>query len=143
VGFIDNNNNNNTGNNSNNTYHIKMAALEELRYALKVKRINDELLEHLASTLRWLLRYGEINNITLPEKDKIVLALDRAMKIAGKLPSSQTSATHLSTPKDNTPEDYRTIIIIILLFGWRLLLDQLILRCIASGVYHHPFVIKG
>lgn len=40
----------NTGNDdSNNTYHIKMAVLEELRHALKVKQINDELLEHLAS----------------------------------------------------------------------------------------------
>jgi hypothetical protein len=34
-----------------NTYHIKMAVLEELRHTLKLKRINDELLEHLASTL--------------------------------------------------------------------------------------------
>ena len=43
----------NTGNDdSNNTYHIKMAVLEELRHALKVKRINDELLEHLASNLK-------------------------------------------------------------------------------------------
>jgi hypothetical protein len=42
-----------------NTYHIKMAVLEELRHTLKVKRINDELLEHLASTLGWLLRYAE------------------------------------------------------------------------------------
>ena len=75
----------NTGNDDiNNTYHIKMAVLEELRHTLKVKRINDELLEHLASTLRWLLRYAEINNIILPEKDKIVLALDRAMEIAEK-----------------------------------------------------------
>lgn len=40
----------NTGNDDiNNTYHIKMAVLEELRHTLKVKRINDELLEHLAS----------------------------------------------------------------------------------------------
>jgi hypothetical protein len=63
-----------TDNNSIDTYHIKMAAAEELRNALKLKRINEELLEHLASTLRWLLKYGEINNITLPEKDKIALA---------------------------------------------------------------------
>ena len=66
-----------------------MAVLEELRHTLKVKRINDELLEHLASTLGWLLRYAEKNNIALPEKDKIVLALDRAMEIAEKLPSHQ------------------------------------------------------
>jgi hypothetical protein len=81
-----------------NTYHIKMAVLEELRHTLKVKRINDELLEHLASTLRWLLRYAETNNITLPEKDKIVLALDRAMEIAEKLPTKDEQ------PHRNTSE---------------------------------------
>ena len=95
-----------TGNDdsNNNTYHIKMAVLEDLRHTLKVKRINDELLEHLASTLRWLLRYGEINNIMLPEKDKIILALDRAVEIAEKLPRSPTT---LQQPK-KTPDDCNT-----------------------------------
>ncbi len=90
-------------------------AAEELRDALKLKRINEELLEHLASTLRWLLGYGEINNIRLPEKDKIALALDRAMEIAEKLPSSPTNNTHFSTPKRDTHEYDGTIFIIIFL----------------------------
>ncbi|MFL6458885.1 MAG: hypothetical protein ACJ71G_18195 [Nitrososphaeraceae archaeon] len=85
-----------------NTYHIKMAVLEELRHTLKVKRINDELLEHLASTLRWLLRYAETNNITLPEKDKIVLALDRAMEIAEKLPPTKLQQPEKTPDEDNT-----------------------------------------
>jgi hypothetical protein len=59
-----------------------MAALEQLRYAVKVRSINDELLEHLASTLWWLLHYAAKNNIDLPGKNKISLALDRAIGIA-------------------------------------------------------------
>ncbi len=35
-------------------YHIKWAAMEELREALKLKEINEELLDQLASSLRWL-----------------------------------------------------------------------------------------
>jgi hypothetical protein len=31
--------------------HISIAALQELQYALKLKRINDELLEYLSSFL--------------------------------------------------------------------------------------------
>ena len=54
--------------------------------------------------MRWLLRYDEINNILLPEKDKIVLALDRAMKIAEKLPSSPTE---MQQP-DKTPDESNT-----------------------------------
>ena len=96
---------------SNNTYHIKMAVLEELRHTLKVKRINDELLEHLASTLRWIIRYSETNNITLPEKDKIVLALDRAMEITEKLPTS------LQQP-DKTPDDCNTTKLLVVLQSW-------------------------
>ena len=92
----------NTGNDDiNNTYHIKMAVLEELRHTLKVKRINDELLEHLASTLRWPLRYGEINSIILPEKDKIALALERAMEIAEKLPSHQPNCNNQNKQSSN------------------------------------------
>jgi hypothetical protein len=67
-----------------------MAVVEELRYALKLKRINDELLEHLVSTLRWLVRYGEKNNMALPDKDKILFALNRAAEIADKLPSASS-----------------------------------------------------
>jgi hypothetical protein len=48
-------------------------------------------LEHLASTLRWILRYAEINHIVLPEKDKFVIELDSIMDIAHKLPRSPTN----------------------------------------------------
>ena len=40
--------------NNNNNYHIKMAAFHELQEAL-IKRVNDELLEHLVSSIRWLV----------------------------------------------------------------------------------------
>jgi NTP pyrophosphatase (non-canonical NTP hydrolase) len=95
----------------NSIIYTQMAVLEQLRYAVKVRRVNDELLEHLASTLWWLLHYAAKNNIDLPDKDKISLALDRAMEIARKQPRSRAT-THFSTPKRDTPEDDRTINII-------------------------------
>jgi hypothetical protein len=96
------------------SFYTQMAALQQLRYAVKVRQVNDELLEHLASTLRWLLHYAAKNNIDLPDKDKISLALERAMEIARKQPRSRAK-THFSTPKNDTPEDDRTIIIIIII----------------------------
>jgi NTP pyrophosphatase (non-canonical NTP hydrolase) len=86
----------------NSIIYTQMAVLEQLRYAVKVRRVNDELLEHLASTLWWLLHYAAKNNIDLPDKDKISLALDRAMEIARKQPRSRAT-THFSTPKRDTP----------------------------------------
>ena len=35
------------------TDYIKLAAFQELKDALQVKRVNDELLEYLSSSLRW------------------------------------------------------------------------------------------
>jgi hypothetical protein len=62
-----------------------LAAYQELKDAIKIKRINDELLEYLVSTLRWLIHYSEKNHIPLPERDKIENIVDKAMTIAEKL----------------------------------------------------------
>ena len=66
--------------------------------------------------MRWLLRYDEINNILLPEKDKIVLALDRAMEIAEKLPSSPTEMQqpHKTLDESNTTKSLVTTRILVI-----------------------------
>jgi hypothetical protein len=74
--------------------HVKLAAFQELQDALKIKRVNDELLEFLTSSLRWLMHYSQKNNLPLPEKDRIVDILDRVMAISGKLPPSPTRNQH-------------------------------------------------
>ncbi len=72
------------------------------------QKVNDKLLEHLASTFRWLLYYSETNNIDLSDKDKIIDALDRAMIVVSKLPRSANTTTHFSSPKHDTHEDDKT-----------------------------------
>jgi adenylate cyclase len=68
--------------------HIKLAAFQELQEVLRIKRVNDELLEHLLSSLRWILHYAKKNNLDVPEKDKIITLLDKGMEISNKLPQS-------------------------------------------------------
>jgi hypothetical protein len=77
----------------NSDLHIKLAAFQELQYALKVKRVNEELLEQLTSSLRWLLHYRQKYNIPLPEIDKILDMLNRITTIADKLPCSSSLPT--------------------------------------------------
>lgn len=72
----------------NTYYHIKMAAFQELQEALQIKNVNDELLEFLISSLRWLLHYETKHNIQLPEKEKISEIVSKGMEIAAKLPSN-------------------------------------------------------
>lgn len=84
-------------------YHIKMQEIQELREAVKLKRINEELLEQLASSLRWLLHHSQKYNIPLPETDKIIALLERTMEITDKLPDYHSQMnTQNETLKDGT-----------------------------------------
>jgi hypothetical protein len=47
--------------------HTMMAAWQELQYALKMKRVNEELLEHLTSSIRYLIHNSKKYNIPLPD----------------------------------------------------------------------------
>lgn len=60
--------------------------VERLRNTLKVKQVNDELLQHLESSLRWVIHYCRKNNIPLPEEDKIIDLCNKAIEIEKKLP---------------------------------------------------------
>jgi hypothetical protein len=66
--------------------HMKMAAFQELKQALETKKVNDELLESLASNLRWILHYCKKHNIPIPERDKIIELMDKVIEIEDKLP---------------------------------------------------------
>ncbi len=70
----------------NSIQHMKMAAYQELRDAKQIKKVNDELLEFLAASLRWIIRYCQRHDMPVPEKDKIIELMDRAMAIEDKLP---------------------------------------------------------
>jgi hypothetical protein len=74
-----------------NPGHVMTAAYQELTHAIKFKRINEELLEYLCSSIGWLLHYSKKNNIALPERDKIEEFVSRAIAIADKLPRSDAA----------------------------------------------------
>ena len=88
---------------ANGDYHIKMQAIQELKEAVTIKKANEELLDYFTSSLRWLIHYSEKNNIPLPEKDKIIKAVERAMEIANK-----TAPTNLQQPDATTEQDNGT-----------------------------------
>ena len=70
--------------------YTEIAAIEKLRYGMRVAEVNEELLEQLTSSLRWLLHYSKKHNIPLPETDKISLMLLRTMEITDKIPSNES-----------------------------------------------------
>jgi hypothetical protein len=66
--------------------HIKSATIQELQDAVRIRRVNMELLEYLTSSLRWILRYCQKHNMEIPEKDRIMEIIDRATEIDNKTP---------------------------------------------------------
>lgn len=65
--------------------------VERLRNTLRIKRVNDELLEYLTSSLRWVIHYCEKHDIPLPEQDKIIDLCNKAIAIEKKFPSNELS----------------------------------------------------
>lgn len=65
--------------------HTMLAAYHELKDAIKIKRVNDELLEYLVSSLQWLVRYSKKNHLPLPDIDKIEETINRAINTVEKL----------------------------------------------------------
>jgi hypothetical protein len=69
-----------------NIDHMTTAAIHELQDAVKIRHVNMELLQYLTSSLRWVLRYCQKHNIEIPDKDKIMELIDRAIEIDNKTP---------------------------------------------------------
>jgi hypothetical protein len=67
------------------TNYTELAAFQKLQEVLRIKKINEELLEYLGSSLCYILHYSKKNRIPLPDLDKIEQIVDRAMGISDKL----------------------------------------------------------
>jgi hypothetical protein len=100
--------------------YIKLQEIAELRNTLKIKELNEELLEHLQLSIMYILKYCDEQKVPLPDMDRIESILDRAddliyqLRKEGRIPPNTVNTTHFSTPKRDTPEDDRTIGVIIL-----------------------------
>lgn len=92
---------------------VENAAVEKLRYALKVKQLNDELLEQLTSSLRWLIHYSDKYGIVLPEKNRIIILIGRVLEIEAKLPTSSEQPNR-NTSKGNTTTSVVTTNILVI-----------------------------
>ena len=80
---------------------LNPSIIEEMRYALRIKRVNEEMLEYLSSSLRWLMRYADKQGIQLPEKERILSIVESVMVLAEKIP---TSSPAVKQPR-KYPED--------------------------------------
>jgi hypothetical protein len=64
---------------------MKIALAQEWQEILKFKKINEDLMEHLCSSIPWIIRYSRNNNYPLPEIDRMEDMLNKAMSLTEKL----------------------------------------------------------
>ena len=88
----------------NSIYHIKLAAFQELKEALETKRMNDELLEYLASSLRFIIRYSKKYNIPIPESDKILDMIYKIINIENKNSPTENQQRNKTTDNETEPK---------------------------------------
>ena len=82
-------------------YNLKIELVNELRDTLKLKRANEELLEILDSTLRWIVEYCERNQMPIPEPSRLGVRLETVREAVSKfLPNENQQGKN---PNDNPP----------------------------------------
>jgi hypothetical protein len=57
-------------------YDIMNKALMEYENARRLKRINQELYDHLSGSIYYLLKYSEKYSLTLPKKDELIRLIE-------------------------------------------------------------------
>lgn len=61
-----------------NETDVLKQTLEEYQKALRLKKMNNELLEHLKGSLFWIFRYSEKYGIPIPKKDELLRMAEKA-----------------------------------------------------------------
>ena len=75
-------------------------------------KTNGELLEHLESTMRWLLHHCEKNGINLPNEYQLRRSVERAQELIQKLPTNQPIVnTNNNSQEDNSTYKIKSYIL--------------------------------
>lgn len=97
--------------------YIKLQEIEELRQAIKIKQVNEELLETLASNVLWIVRYSHKYGIPLRESDRIKSILEKAQNLLSQIYPEETSPDFEHSKYHPKDEHYQLIRIFILPIG--------------------------
>jgi hypothetical protein len=89
-------------------YRLLQDALNTMRYAQSLKRLNQELYDQLCGSIVYLVKYCEKNNLTLPNKEALLGLVIKSHSYIDNIkekqmpPLSPKSEHPSTTPKDST-----------------------------------------
>jgi hypothetical protein len=61
-----------------NEYRLMQDSLNTMRYALSIKRLSEELYDHLCDSIIYIVKYSEKNNIVLPNRSSLLELVDKS-----------------------------------------------------------------
>lgn len=79
---------------------IMQKALLEYKDAVRIKNMNQELLQHLGDSIFYLIKHSEKYNLPLPKKDELIRMVDRANYLIGQI----TEPTNRQLTRRNTTD---------------------------------------
>jgi hypothetical protein len=59
-------------------YRILQDALNTMKYAQSLKRLNQELYDHLCGSILFVIKYAEKNNITLSNRELLLSLITKS-----------------------------------------------------------------
>jgi hypothetical protein len=101
-------------------YRIMQDSLNTMRYALTIKRLSEELYEHLCDSILYLIRYSEKNNMVLPNRSSLLDLVEKSRMRIDIIKNTQlpyhildkgtSSDEHIQATKNQASdeEEYRT-----------------------------------
>lgn len=88
------------------SYFSELHRLEKERQFVKAVKLNEELLEHLASSLGWFLNQCEKNGNFPPNFDQIRQSVRKAQELMESLPVDQP----IGNAKNYQPKRYQNLV---------------------------------
>ena len=82
-------------------YRIMQDALNTLRYALSLKRLSEELYDHLCDSILYLIRYSEKNNMVLPNRSSLLELVDKSREHVDAIKNIRMPHHILDEPSDD------------------------------------------
>jgi|APSaa5957512535_1039671.scaffolds.fasta_scaffold08481_12 hypothetical protein len=89
-----------------NEIDVMKKALAEMDDAVKLKKMNEELMQQLSGSVYWLIKYSEKYDISLPKKEELLRMVEKADSMIDKM-TQRADPTKIDSEK-NRRGLYRT-----------------------------------
>jgi len=90
-----------------NEFDVLKRALAEHETALKMKHLNQQLMEYLTGSIYYITKYSEENNIPLPNKENLLKMIEEANSMIENIVSTANNRSFSPSTERKHDKEYR------------------------------------